>query len=187
MSGLSSSSPPRGIEVSSSRQPQVVARNKTVGSSSRQTARPAREDQRTVRPRVAPNGTGASESQRSTPCQANPPRRSEERPVCARQLYDGSDCLDSDSLQRRRSRGKLSNTASTLSAPQAAESGAAPRRLQSLLIRGGGAPDVHVSLVTRGGQEPTPAIAGTGGSAPERMGERVATVKAVEQPPSRRA
>jgi hypothetical protein len=82
MSGSSSSSPPRGTEVSSSRQPQVVVGDKTVGSSSHQAARPAREDQRTVRPRVAPSGTGASESQRSAPRQADPRegRRSDRRP-----------------------------------------------------------------------------------------------------------
>jgi hypothetical protein len=62
-----------------------------------------------------------------------------------------------------------------------AESGAAPRRLQSLLIRGSGALDVHVSLITGGGQGPTPATAGTGGSAPERRGERVAAVEAADR------
>jgi hypothetical protein len=91
MSGSSSSSPPCGVEVSSLRQPQAAVRDKTMDSSSRQAARPAREDQWTVRPRVAPSGTGASESQRSAPRQANPPRRSEERPASACQLYDGSD------------------------------------------------------------------------------------------------
>jgi hypothetical protein len=106
MPGSSSSSPPRGTEVSSSRQPQAAGRDKTVGSSSRQAARPAREDQGTVRPRVVPSGTGTFEMQRSTPHQADPPKWSEERPVSARQLYNGSDRLDSDSLQRRRSRGR---------------------------------------------------------------------------------
>jgi hypothetical protein len=61
MLGLSSSSPPRGTEVSSSRQPQETGRDNTVGSSSRQAARPAREDQRMVCPHVVPNGMGASE------------------------------------------------------------------------------------------------------------------------------
>jgi hypothetical protein len=84
MSGLSSSSLPRGVEVSSSRQPQATVRDMTVGSSSHQAACPAREDQRTVRPRVAPSGTGASEPQRSVPRQADPPRRSEEWPASAR-------------------------------------------------------------------------------------------------------
>jgi hypothetical protein len=101
MSGSSSSLPPRAIEVSSSRRTQMAARDKNVGSSSRQVARPSREDQRTVRPHVAPSWTGASESQRTAPRQANPPpppRRSEERPAPVRQLYDGSDRPDSESL-----------------------------------------------------------------------------------------
>jgi hypothetical protein len=67
MSRSSSSSPPRTTEVSSLRRPQTVVRDKKVGSSSRQVARPAREDQRTVRPRMAPSRTGASESQRAAP------------------------------------------------------------------------------------------------------------------------
>jgi hypothetical protein len=75
MSGSSSSSPPRGTEVSSSRQPHAAVGDKTVGSSSRQAARPAREDQQMVRPRVAPSRTNASESQRSAPRQANPPEK----------------------------------------------------------------------------------------------------------------
>jgi hypothetical protein len=61
------------------------------------------------------------------------------------------------------------------------ESGAAPWCLQSLLIWGGGAPDVHVSLVAGGGQGPTPTITGTRGSAPERTGERVAAVEVVDR------
>jgi hypothetical protein len=78
------------------------------------------------------------------------------------QLYDDSDRPDSDSLQRRRSRAKSTDTASTSSAPQALDSGATPQRLQSLLIRGGRASDVHVSLVAGGGQGPTPAVAEAG-------------------------
>jgi hypothetical protein len=90
--------------------------------------------------RAAPSRTGAPEPRRPVPRQVNPPRRSKERPSSARQLYDGS--------ERRRSRGKSSDLASMPSAPPVAEPSAAPRHLQSLLIRGGGAPDVHVSLVT---------------------------------------
>jgi hypothetical protein len=67
------------------------------------------------------------------------------------------------------------------SVPQMTESGAAPRHLQSLLIRGGEAPDVHLSFVAGEGQGPTPATAGTGGLAPKRTGERVATVEAVNR------
>jgi hypothetical protein len=42
MSGSSSSSPPRGAEVLLSRQPREAERDKTVGSSSRLAAPPAR-------------------------------------------------------------------------------------------------------------------------------------------------
>jgi hypothetical protein len=126
MSGSSSSSPPRGAEVLSSRQLPMAARDKKVGSSSRQAASPAQEGQRAVRPRVAPSGTGTPESQRTAPRQADPPRRSEERPASTRQLYDGSDRPDSDSLQRRRPRWKSSDSASMPSVPQAG--GLAPPR-----------------------------------------------------------
>jgi hypothetical protein len=112
-----------------------------------------------VRPRVVPSGTGAPESQRDSPHQADPLRRSEEGPAPACQLFDGSDCPDSDSLQRRRLRARSNDSVSTPSAPQEADSGAAPRRLQSLLIWGGGAPDVHVFLVAGGGQESAPTVA----------------------------
>jgi hypothetical protein len=65
------------------------------------------------------------------------------------------------------------------SAPPAAEPSTAPRRLQSLIIRGGGAPDVHLSLVASGGHGPTPAVAEVGGTAPERVGGgNVAAVEA---------
>jgi hypothetical protein len=67
MSGLSLSSPPRGVEVSSSRQLQAAMRDKTMGVSSHQAVRPAREDWQTIHPPLAPNWTGASEPQRSAP------------------------------------------------------------------------------------------------------------------------
>jgi hypothetical protein len=173
--------PPRATEVSSSRRPQTVARDKHVGSSSRQAARPAREDQRTVRTRMEPSRTGSSRSQRAVPRQADPPRRSAERPAPVCQLYDGSDRPESDSLQRHRSRAKSTDSVSTLSAPQAVDSGVTLRCLQSLLIRGGGALDVHVSLVAGGGQGPTPAVAEADRSAPERSGERVSAVEAADR------
>jgi hypothetical protein len=94
------------------------------------------------------------------------------------QLYDGSDRPDTDSLQRRRSRGRSSDSASTPSATPVAEPSAAPRHLQLLLIRGGRAPDVHVSLVVGEGHGLTPTIAEAGGLAPKRMGESAATVEA---------
>jgi hypothetical protein len=74
-------------------------------------------------------------------------------------IYDGSDRPDSDSLQRRRSRWRSSDSASTPSVAPVAEPSAAPRCLQSLLIQGGGAPDVHVSLIVGGGHGPTSAVA----------------------------
>jgi hypothetical protein len=152
--------------------------DKTMGSSSRQAASPARVEQQSVRSRAAPSGTGAPESQRSAPRQAGPLRRSEERSVSARQLYDGSDRPDSDSLQRRRSRGRSLDSGMTPSMPPVAEPSAAPRRLQSLLIRGGRALDVHMSLVARGGQGPSPIAAEARGIAPERMGESAAAAEA---------
>jgi hypothetical protein len=91
MSGSSSSSPPHGSEVSSSRWPREAGRDKTVGSSSRPAAPPARVGQRSVRSRAAPSGTGTPEPQRPAPCQADPPRRSKERSVSVRQFYGGSD------------------------------------------------------------------------------------------------
>jgi hypothetical protein len=121
------------------------------------------------------------ELQRAPPRQADPPRRSEERPAPVRQLFDGSDRPDSDSLQRRRSRVRSTDSASAPSAPQEADSGAAPRHLQSLLIRGGGAPDLHVSLVAGGGQGSTPAVVKVGGSAPERLGDRSAAVEVADR------
>jgi hypothetical protein len=130
---------------------------------------------------VASGGTGTSESQRTSPCQADPPRRSKEQPASARQLYDGSDRPDSDSLQRCRTRGEVDGLCVDTTTLQVVESGGTTRYLQSLLIQGGRAPDVHVSLVAGGGQGPTPIIAGVRGSAPERTGERVATVEAADR------
>jgi hypothetical protein len=95
-----------------------------------------------------------------------------------RQIYDGSDRLDSDSLQRHRSRGRSSDSASTLSAVPVAELSVAPRRLQLLVIWGGGVPDVHVPVIAGEGHGPTPAVAEARGTAPERMGESVAAVEA---------
>jgi hypothetical protein len=98
--------------------------------------------------------------------------------VFVRQLYDGSDRPDSESLQRRRSRGRSSDSASTPSTLPTAEPSAALRRLQLLLIRGGGASKVHVSLVAGGGHGPTSAVVEAGGTAHEQIGVNVATVEA---------
>jgi hypothetical protein len=160
MSGSSSSSPPRGTEVSSSRQPQATGREKTLGSSSHPVAHPARGDQQMVRPRVVPSGTGTPEPQRSAPCQADPLRRSEERLASTRQLYDGSDRHDSDSLQRRWARKRSSDSASTPSAPPVVEPSAAPRRLQSLLIRGARSPGCSCVPCCRRGPRSDPGRRG---------------------------
>jgi hypothetical protein len=146
---------------------------------------PARVDQRSVRSRAEPSRTGASELQRPAPHPADPPRRLGEQPTSTRQLYDGLDRPDSDSLRRRRYRGRSSDSVSTPSAPPVAEPSATPWRLQSLLIRGGRASDVHVSLVTGGGHGPTPVAAEAGGTAPKRTGERRRVI--AEQPLRRRA
>jgi hypothetical protein len=59
-----------------------------------------------------------------------------------------------------------------------AEPSVTSRRLQSLLIRGSGALDVHMSLVAGGGQGPAPGVAEAGGTAPEHMGESGAAAEA---------
>jgi hypothetical protein len=177
MLGSSSSSVPRGVEVSSPHRPRAARRDKTVGSSSRPVAPPVQEDQWITRSRATPGRTGAPEPRRPTPCQADPPRRSKERPSSACQIYDGSECPDSDSLQRRRSRGRSSDLASAPTVQPVAEPSAASRRLKSLLIRGSGAPKVHVSLVAGRGQGSSPTVVEVVGSAPERAGEDVATTE----------
>jgi hypothetical protein len=75
-----------------------------------------------------------------------------------------------------------------LSAPPVAEPSDAPRRLQSLLIRGDGAPDVHVSLIAGGGHGPTPAIAEVGEQPLSARGRVLPPLRRrveVEQPPRR--
>jgi hypothetical protein len=62
--------------------------------------------------------------------------------------------------------------------PSVAEPSATPRRLQSLLIRGGGVPDVHVSLVASGGQGSSPTVVEAGGSVPERARKSAAATEA---------
>jgi hypothetical protein len=170
MSVSSSLSPPRGAEVSSLRRLREVGHSKIVGSSSRPAAPPARVGLRSTFSRTAPNGTGTHDLHRSATGQIDPRRRSVERSASVRQIYDGSDRPDSNSLQRRRSRGRSSYFASTPSAEPVVEPSAAPRRLQSLLIWGGGPPDVHVPLIAGGGHGLTSAVAEAGGTAPERMG-----------------
>jgi hypothetical protein len=93
--------------------------------------------------------------------------------VC--QLYDGSDLLDSDFRQRRRSRGRSSDSMSTPSTLPMAEPSIAPRRLQLLLIWGGGAPDVHVPLIADGGHGSSPAIAEPEGQPPSGWGRMLSS------------
>jgi hypothetical protein len=133
MSGSSSWSPPRGAKVSSSH------RRERRGM----TRQWARAHVRWLllpvwacgRPALVwASRTGTPEPHRSVPYQIDPPRRSVERSVSVRQIYDGSDRPDSDSLQRRRSRGRSLDSASTPSVAPVAELSTAPRRLQSLLI-----------------------------------------------------
>jgi hypothetical protein len=128
-----------------------------------------------------PAGRAPPSRRESCPAKLTPPRRSEERPAPVRQLIDGSDRPNSDSQQRRRSQAKSTNSASTPSMLQVVDSGAAPRRLQSLLTWGGGAPNVHDSLVAGEGQGPTPTIVEAGGSAPEQTGECVVAVEAADR------
>jgi hypothetical protein len=178
MLGSSTPSPPRAVEVTSSRRPDPVAHEKNVGLISRSTARPVREDQRATRSNTTPGGLGASEARRNLPCRVDPPNRSEERALPSRHLFNSSNRPDTDSLQRHPSRARSTSSASMPSAPQEADSGAAPRCLQSLIIRGGRAPDVQVSLAAGGGQGSASATAEVGRIAPEQLGERSAAVEA---------
>jgi hypothetical protein len=75
MSGSSTPSPPRAVEVTSSRRPKLVAREKGVGSSSRLTVCPIREDQWVTRSHMVPGGPGTSEVRRDPPRRDDPPRR----------------------------------------------------------------------------------------------------------------
>jgi hypothetical protein len=152
-----------------------------VGSSSHPAAPLVRVGLQSTRSRTAPSGTGTLEPPRSAPRQIDPPRRSEECSVPVRQLYDSSDRPNSDFFQRRRSRGRSLDSTSTSSAAPATEVSAAPRRLQSLLIRGGGAPDVHVPLFAGGGHSPTSTVAEARGTALERMEKNVAAVEAADR------
>jgi hypothetical protein len=167
MSGSSMQSPPRAVKVTSPRRLEPAAHEKSVGPRSWSVARPVREDQRATHSRTAPCGSGASEVWRDLPRRVDLPMRLEEPKPSPRHLLDGSDRLDMDSLQRHPSRVRTMSSASTLSALQGADSGADPRRLQSLIIQGGRAPDVYVSLPTGGGHGLTSDAAEVRRIAPE--------------------
>jgi hypothetical protein len=176
MSGSSTPSPPHAVEVTSSRWPEPVACEKNVGLSSRLAARPVRGEQQVGHPRTAPGGSGTPEARRDPPRRDDLQRRSEEWAAPSRHLFDGSDRPDSDSLQRRPSRARSTSSALTLSAPQEADPGAAPRRFQSLIIRGGGALDVQVSLTAGRGQGPSLSAAEVRRTIPEQPGAHSATL-----------
>jgi hypothetical protein len=61
------------------------------------------------------------------------------------------------------------------------EPSATPRCLQSLLIQGSRAPDVHVSFIVSGGHNLTLTVAEARGSAPEQAGERFSAVEATDR------
>jgi hypothetical protein len=67
MLGSSLLSPPHGAEVSSSRRPRETGHDKTVGSSSRPAAPPARVGLRLTRSRTTASRTGTPKLQRSAP------------------------------------------------------------------------------------------------------------------------
>jgi hypothetical protein len=167
MSWSSTPLPPCMVELISSRRIESATREKNVDSSSRSAARPVREDQQATSSRTMPGGPSASEARRDPPHQVDLPIRSEEQVTPSRLLYDGSHHPDSDSLQRRPSRARSSDSASTPSTPREADSGVVPQRLQSLIIWGDGAPDVQVSLIADGSQGPSSATAEVRRIAPE--------------------
>jgi hypothetical protein len=65
--------------------------------------------------------------------------------------------------------------------PQKEDSGAVPWCLQSLIIRGGGAPDVQISLTAGEGQGPTPTVLEVRRTAPEQSGECSAAIMATDR------
>jgi hypothetical protein len=64
ISGSSTPSPPRAVEVTSSQRPEPAVCEGGTGSSSRSGARPVREDQWATHSPTTPGGLGASEVQR---------------------------------------------------------------------------------------------------------------------------
>jgi hypothetical protein len=78
MSGSSTSSPPRTVEVTSSRRPEFAAHEKAAGSSSWSAVRHVREDQWVTHSHMAPGGPSASEARRDSPRRDDPPKQREE-------------------------------------------------------------------------------------------------------------
>jgi hypothetical protein len=139
--------------------------HKTVGSSTRQAARPAREDQRMVRSRAVPSETGASEPQRSAPVKSIPRegRRSGRCPP-ARSMT----ALTAQTLTpcRGAGRGGGRRTRRRRRARHRCRSQALPRDDVDAAYPRQRSPDVHVSLVAGGSHGPTPAVAEAGGTTP---------------------
>jgi hypothetical protein len=132
----------------------------------------------------APGGPGASEVRRDPPRRDDLPRRPEEHEPSPCYIFDDFDRLDTDSVQRCLSQVRSTSSASTPSVPQGADSGTTPRRLQSLIIQGGGAPDVHVPLPAGGGQGPASDVAEVGRTAPESVERSVVLELAEHREPA---
>jgi hypothetical protein len=78
---------------------------------------------------MTPGRPSAPEARRDLHHRADLPRRSEEWTIPSRHLFDGSDRPDADSLQRHRSQARSTDSASTPTVPQEADSSAALWRL----------------------------------------------------------
>jgi hypothetical protein len=167
MSGSSSSSVPRGVEVSSLHRPQAARRDKTVGSSSRSAAPPIREDQRmTV---LVRRPVGQALSSRRGPRHVKPTlrgdRRKGRRPpaifTMVRSAPTPTPCKGTGRGEDRRTwrRRRLCRRWKSLVLPAAPGVATHPR------WRGPGRSRV---LVASGGQGSSPAVVEAGGSVPER-------------------
>jgi hypothetical protein len=122
-----------------------------------------------VLPRAVPSGMDPSE--RRDPRLIKPipreGRRSGRHPPAS---SDGSDHRDSDSLQRRQSRGRSLDSASTPSAPSVAEPSAAPRRLAVFAYLGRRSPGCSCVPCHRRGPRFDPGYRGGRGVSPRANG-----------------
>jgi hypothetical protein len=122
-----------------------------------------------VLPRAVPSGMDPSE--RKDPRLVKPipreGRRSGRHPPAS---SDGSDHRDSDSLQRRQSRGRSLDSASTPSAPSVAEPSAAPRRLAVFAYLGRRSPGCSCVPCHRRGPRFDPGYRGGRGVSPRANG-----------------
>jgi hypothetical protein len=106
---------------------------------------------------------------RDPPHRDDLPRRSTERDSSSRHSFNDVEHPDSDSL-RRHSSSKARSTppASAPSVPQGGNTSIPQRRLQSLVLRGGGVLAVQVPLSAGGSQETPLGAAAAGRAAPSR-------------------